>query len=77
MSTWNYRVVETKHSDTESTFSICEVYYDEAGEITAMSGAVPMSSTDSDYKNDLLWELEQMKLALEKPVIQNDYFDKK
>jgi hypothetical protein len=75
--TWNYRVIETKHSEEDSTYDICEVYYDKDGNIIAISGPQTLTSVDNDYKSGLIWIMDKMKDALGKPVIQHNYFEVK
>ncbi len=63
--TWNYRVIEDKEN-----FRIHEVYYNDAGEITAISEdpIVLEGETLEELKDDL----EYYFAALESPVLKKD-----
>ncbi len=63
--TWNYRVIEDKE-----VFRIHEVYYNDAGEITAISEdpIVPQGETLEELKDDL----EYYSAALKCPVLKKD-----
>ena len=63
--TWNYRVIEDK-----GKFRIHEVYYNDAGEITAISEdqIAPEGETLEELKNDL----EYYFAALKNPVLKKD-----
>ena len=63
--TWNYRVIEDKEK-----FRIHEVYYNDAGEITAISEdpIVPEGETLEELKDGL----EYYFAALESPVLKKD-----
>ena len=63
--TWNYRVIEDKEK-----FRIHEVYYNDAGEITAISEdpIVPEGETIEELKDDL----EYYFAALKSPVLKKD-----
>lgn len=63
--TWNYRVIEDKE-----VFRIHEVYYNDTGEITAISEdpIVPEGETLEELKDDL----EYYFAALKNPVLKKD-----
>ena len=64
--TWNYRVVHRRCGDTD-TFTIHEVFYNGAGEITAMTEdpVEPMGESLQELKDDV----ELMLTALNHPVV--------
>jgi hypothetical protein len=71
--TWNHRVVKRTYSTekySEDYFSIHEAYYDENGKIFAItdSGVPP----GGESLEDLKWSVEQMKKALDHPVLDYD-----
>jgi hypothetical protein len=61
--TWNYRVIEN-----EEMFQIHEVYYNEAGEITAISEN-PVAPAGESLE-ELAKDLEHYAEALKKPVLK-------
>ena len=67
MSTWNHRVMVTLDSGGDPWFEIHEVHYDDNG--------VPRLYSENEAKvsgfdeKELLWLLEQMRKAVEKPVL--------
>lgn len=63
--TWNYRVIFNK-----DVFQIHEVYYNEAGEITAISQdpIAPVGETLEELQGDLEYYLH----ALKRPVLKMD-----
>ncbi|MBM4055739.1 MAG: hypothetical protein FJ264_13975 [Planctomycetes bacterium] len=63
--TWNYRVIADKE-----VFRIHEVYYNDAGDITAISEdpIVPEGETLEELKGDL----EYYFAALKSPVLKKD-----
>ncbi|HJW86876.1 MAG TPA: hypothetical protein VJ440_09610 [Candidatus Brocadiaceae bacterium] len=63
--TWNYRVIEDK-----KVFSIYEVYYNDAGEITAITEdpVVPQGETLKELKDDLKY----YSAALKHPSLKKD-----
>ena len=63
--TWDYRLIEDK-----GIFRIHEVYYNEAGEITAISEdpVAPEGETLEELKDDL----EYYFAALKNPVLKKD-----
>jgi hypothetical protein len=73
----NYRVVKTitkiPLGDTDISYGIHEVYYDESGEIVNISES--LAYPISDDLEGLRWNLEKMLEACKKPVI--DYKTKK
>lgn len=73
MGNWNYRVVKRiwnhkyLHEPME-LFDICEVYYDENGDIHGMSGGLITEDSLDDLRQTLQWMLE----SLDKPVIDEE-----
>lgn len=63
--TWDYRVIEDKEN-----FRIHEVYYNDAGEITAISEdpIAPEGETLEELKDDLKYYFA----ALKRPVLKKD-----
>ena len=63
--TWDYRVIEDKEN-----FRIHEVYYNDAGEITAISedSIAPEGETLEELKDDLKYYFA----ALKRPVLKKD-----
>lgn len=66
---WNYRVVK-RDFDDEMTYAIHEVYYDDAGGISAWS-ANAIAPQGSDFLSDLAVDLDLMREALNKPVLDH------
>ena len=68
---WNYRVVKTVTKiplgDTDISYGIYEVYYDENGDIVNISES--LAHPISDDLEGLQWNLERMREACKKPVI--------
>lgn len=68
---WNYRVVKTVTKiplgDTDISYGIYEVYYDENGDIVNISES--LAHPISDDLEGLQWNLERMMEACKKPVI--------
>lgn len=81
MSHWNYRVCAKTHAtnvpgmDPEVEYSIHEVYYDEAGNISGWT-ADPVTVGASSLK-DLRDVLNLIAGALNKPVIDLDEMEQK
>jgi len=70
MSDWNYRVVKRMwynklHEDDQEMFDLCEVYYDENGDVDYMTDAYITEHSIKDMRETLQWMLE----SLDKPVI--------
>lgn len=63
--TWDYRIIEDKEN-----FRIHEVYYNDAGEITAISedSIAPEGETLEELKDDLKYYFA----ALKRPVLKKD-----
>ncbi len=66
MSTWNYRILAFEHPTRETTFSICEVYYDKDGK---PDGYADSSAKDFESKEDIKKEIIYYQEALEKPIL--------
>ena len=70
MENWNYRVVKRiwnhkyLHEPME-LFDICEVYYDENGDIDYITDSLITEESIDDLRKTLQWMLE----SLDKPVI--------
>jgi hypothetical protein len=68
---WNYRVVKTVTKiplgDTDISYGIHEVYYDDNGDIVNISES--LAHPISDDLEGLKWNLERMMKACKKPVI--------
>ena len=70
MANWNYRVVKRiwnhkyLHEPME-LFDICEVYYDENGDIDYMTEGLITEESIDDLRKTFQWMLE----SLDKPVI--------
>lgn len=64
--TWNYRVLQTAQQDGEPWYQIHKVFY---------KNNVPNASTETkvgvvgESKEDLLWVLDRMREAIEKPAL--------
>lgn len=72
MMTWNHRVIKRKDGDKEY-FGIHEVHYDENGK----PGACTENAISIDYYEslaDVLWVLDRMREALDKPVLNYEDF---
>jgi hypothetical protein len=63
---WNYRVVRTQGADGHQ-FSICEVFYNQAGEPSAWTEADPPSDTTVE---GIRQELTAMLQACDRPILQ-------
>ena len=68
---WNYRVVQQGPS-LDETYAIHEVYYHEDGR--PRSAALRPADAFSGSLEGLRWQLEQMTLALDKPVLTEEDF---
>jgi len=68
---WNYRVVKTVTKiplgDTDISYGIHEIYYDENGDIVNISES--LAHPISDDLGGLRWNLKRMMEACKKPVI--------
>ena len=69
---WNYRVIRHVHPTEEKGcwYAIHEVYYNDDFEITAVS--VDPIAPVGDSEVELRKDLEMMKLAFLKPVLDHD-----
>lgn len=72
--TWNHRVIEFADTDGTPWQQIHEVHYDEDGKPVAYTEeATPVMGAN---KEELLWVLDQMRRAVEAPVlIERDFQD--
>ena len=68
---WNYRAVKTVTKiplgDTDISYGIHEVYYDDNGDIVNISES--LAHPISDDLEGLKWNLERMMEACNKPII--------
>jgi hypothetical protein len=76
MGTWSYRVVKRiwNHKylhEPKELFDICEVYYDENGDIDYMTDSLITEESLADLRDTLRWMLE----SLEEPVIDKESND--
>lgn len=63
---WSYRVAGTRHSTTEWTFGIIEIYHqDDVIDCWSANYVYPFGE---DFKN-LVWDVEQMSKCLSLPVV--------
>jgi hypothetical protein len=73
---WNYRVVKRiwNHpywNEPTELFDICEVYYDENGDVDYMTDPVVTEDSIEDIRETLQWMLD----SLDKPVIDRQNND--
>ena len=73
METWNYRIVKRIwynkfHEDHQDMFDLCEVYYDENGDVDYMTEAYITEHSIEDMRETLKLMLE----SLDKPVIDQE-----
>ncbi len=69
---WNYRVLAKKQSDDSIFLDIYEVYYDEDGNPEYCTEN-PITVGGDDLE-DIQWQLDKMRDALSKPVLNYDDF---
>lgn len=84
MSHWNYRIVATYIQDSgelgrhDVRFAIHEVHYDDNGIPVGFTenpiDPISFTSELSDPIESVNWQLDAMKLALEKPILDYDNF---
>jgi hypothetical protein len=73
MENWNYRVVKRiwnhkyLHEPME-LFDLCEVYYDENGDVDYMTEAYITEHSIEDMRETLQWMLD----SLDKPIIDKE-----
>ncbi len=75
MSNWNYRVVKSKLDNCEDWYGMHEVYYDDEGNINAISEDA--ISIEGESLKDLGKILEWMSSAMHKPVLNEDEIEYK
>ena len=64
--TWNYRLVKTVHASGDAEYHVCEMYYDEKGNIESWSDPIPpYGETPEELEDDL----RRMLGALSRPVL--------
>jgi hypothetical protein len=74
---WNYRILAKKVSD-EVQYGIHEVHYEDDIPVGCTENPVyPITFGDEgDPIENLKWQLDAIKLALEKPILDYDNFPK-
>lgn len=71
---WNHRVIKHKDKKHGDWFAIHEVFYDDKD--------IPIACTENPIQiiqekvDDLEWEIELIKKATDKPVLDYSYFEK-
>jgi hypothetical protein len=70
---WNYRVIKSIDDFGESTFAIHEVYYEENNQPIACSEN-PIGII-SETLDGLTKQFDLFKLALDKPILEMNYFE--
>ena len=75
MSNWNYRVVKSKLDNGEDWYGMHEVYYDDEGNINAISEDA--INIEGESLKDLGTILEWMSSAMYKPVLNEDEIEYK
>jgi len=76
---WSYRVVKTTFQDGTVRFAIHECHYDPCGwsenptrlETFVEPPDLVTSSTPQEIRRRLTWQLDQMRLALDRDVIED------
>lgn len=79
MTHWNYRVIAKRLPEyNDVNFGIYEVYYDENNEPISFTedpiNIESFISYDTDPIESINWQLDAIKLALKKPVMDYDNF---
>jgi hypothetical protein len=77
MSHWNYRILARK-IETETQFGLYEVHYDDNDEPVGFTenSMIPLGFNDGieDPVESIKWQLDAMKIATEKPILDYDHF---
>jgi hypothetical protein len=76
---WNYRILAKRTKSNKIEFGFYEVYYENDIPISCTNNPIPLLSYSDDYDEpikSLKWQLEAMKLASEKPILDYDFFPK-
>jgi hypothetical protein len=80
MSHWNYRILARKISNKDIEYGLYEVHYDDYDNPIACTEnpvyPISFSSESEDPLNSIKWQLDAMKVATEKPVLDYDSFPK-
>lgn len=78
MTHWNYRLLARTVSN-EIEFGIYEVYYENDEPVSCSTNPIYPSTygSDENFLDSIKWELNAMKLAVEKPILDYDDFPKK
>jgi len=71
---WNFRIVKHKHKHGDY-YAIHEVFYNDKNKPRSCTKD-PVDITSEEIKG-IRWCLNKMRLALKKPVLDYDYFEKK
>ncbi len=66
--TWNIRVVRDRYTDGTEFYSLREVYYDDDGNVTAMTADGGMDIEGETYE-DMVEYLSWCVIAVSKPVL--------
>lgn len=79
-SYWNYRIMAKKIKD-EVQFSFYEVHYENDKPVACTENPVyPMGFYDNidveDPLESIIWQLDAMKMAISKPILDYDNFPK-
>ena len=74
---WDYRVIEFVDPDSGPWFAIHEVFYDDAGIPNSYTEAPARVVSCDDGGNDkpLVWVIDRMREALDKPVLRETDFN--
>ena len=76
MSSWNYRIMGFGYPENPH-YAIHEVYYDEDEKLKSYSESAAVVFGDlGDEKNSMSWILDQMREAIDKPILMEDEFPK-
>ena len=74
MNHWNYRILARKVFD-EVQYEIYEVHYENDIPVACTENSVyPLAFGGDDPIESLKWQLNSMKLATEKPILDYDNF---
>ena len=73
MGNWDYRIVKRiwynkLNEDHQDMFDLCEVYYDENGDVDYMTEAYITEHSIEDMRETLQWMLD----SLDKPIIDKE-----
>jgi len=77
MEHWNYRILARRTEHGKVEFNFYEVYYENEVPVACTEDPIPLVSRSDDYDDplhSLKWQLEAMKLASDKVILDYDYF---